>query len=139
MVENRKSKLEQQGKSLESAGGEAALREELQSEAEEMVKGHIVLMAIAKKEDLSVTNQEVEQHLFRQAIMSGQDPQQLKKYYEDNNMMFALRDSLLADRAMDLVYQSADIQEVDPAAQDQEGAETEEQPAVQGSEEESGS
>jgi trigger factor len=47
--------------------------------------------------------------------MSGQDPQQLKKHYEDNNMMFALRDSLLADRAMELVYDHARIEEVDPA------------------------
>lgn len=115
MVESRRTKLEQQGKSLESAGGEDALREELQPEAEEMVKGHLVLMAIARKEGLNVTNQEVEQHLFRRAIMSGQDPQQLKKHYEDNNMMFALRDSLLADRAMELVYDHARIEEVDPA------------------------
>ena len=127
MVENRKAKMEQQGKSLDSAGGEEALREELQSEAKEMVKGHIVLMAIAKKEDLSVTNQEVEQHLFRRAIMSGQDPQQLKKYYEDNNMMFALRDSLLADRAMDLVYENALVDEVDPSSEGQKSPETEEQ------------
>ena len=137
MVENRKSKLEQQGKSLDSAGGEAALREELQSEAEEMVKGHIVLMAIAKKEDLNVTNQEVEQHLFRRAIMSGQDPQQLKKYYEENNMMFALRDSLLADRAMDLVYSNATIEEVDPGAEAQESSAAEDQTEAQSSDEDS--
>jgi len=116
MLENKRQKLEQQGKSLESEGSEAEIREQLRPEAEEMVKGQIVLLAVAKKEDLSVSNQEVEQYIYSTAVRSGQDPSSLRDYYEKNNLMFAVRDSLLADKAMEHIYEHAHIDEVEPEA-----------------------
>lgn len=114
MVENRKITLESKGKSLESEGGEGALREKFRPTAEELVKSQLILLAIAKKEELSVEDQEVEQHIFRLAIESGQDPKALRDYYESKNLMFALRDKLLADKAMELVYEHADIKIEEP-------------------------
>jgi trigger factor len=111
MMESKRSSLEKQGKSLESEGGEEAVRESLRPEAEEVVKSHVVLLDIAKREGLTVSNQEVEVHLYRLAINSGQDPQEMKQYYEQNNLMHALRDSLLADKAMERIYENAVITE----------------------------
>jgi trigger factor len=111
MMESKRSSLEKQGKSLESEGGEEAVRESLRPEAEEVVKSHVVLLDIAKREGLTVSNQEVEVHLYRLAINSGQDPQEMKQYYEQNNLMHALRDSLLADKAMERIYENAVVTE----------------------------
>ncbi|MFP4392053.1 MAG: trigger factor [Desulfohalobiaceae bacterium] len=121
MLENKKAKLEQQGKSLEAEGTEQEIKEKMRSEAEDLVKAHLVLLEVARREDLSVSNQEVEQQLYRIAMESGQDPKQLKDYYEQNNMMFALRDSLLADKAMDSIYEHAQIEELEtsPEAEEQ--------------------
>ena len=120
MLESKRSSLEKQGKSLDSEGGEQAVRDTLLPEAEEMVKSHVVLLAIAKREGLTVSNDEVEMHLYRLAINSGQDPQELKKYYEQNNLMFALRDSLLADKAMDRIYENAVIEEQEPTEENEQ-------------------
>jgi trigger factor len=119
MIDQRRQNLERQGKSLESEGGEDRVREELLPEAKELVKAHIVLLAIAKREELSVSNEEIERHIYRQAMNSGQDPQSLRDYYQKNNLMHALRDSLLADKAVDLVYENATIEEVEPESQEQ--------------------
>ena len=125
MLESKRASLEKQGKSLDSEGGEEAVRQTLLTEAEEVVKAHVVLLDIAKREGLTVSNEEVDVHLYRLAINSGQDPQELKKYYEQNNLMFALRDSLLADKAMDRIYENAVIEEEDPEVSGQDTSEAE--------------
>ena len=125
LVESKRSSLEKQGKSLESEGGEETVRESMRSQAEELVKSHVVLLDIAKREGLSVGNDEVDMHLYRMAINSGQDPQELKKYYEQNNLMFALRDSLLADKAMERIYENAEITEEEPEGSIQQDHEEE--------------
>jgi trigger factor len=125
MLESKRANLEKQGKSLDSEGGEDEVRKALLPEAEELVKSHVVLLDIAKREELTVSNQEVEVYLYRLAINSGQDPQELKKYYEQNNLMFALRDSLLADKAMDRIYENAVITEEEPTPHAEEVPEEE--------------
>ena len=73
-IKQQRERLERQGKSLESTGtSEEQLREEYRPEAESLVKSHLVLLAIANKEELSVSPQEVEQHLYQMAVQSGQD------------------------------------------------------------------
>ncbi|MCF8040097.1 MAG: trigger factor, partial [Desulfohalobiaceae bacterium] len=127
MLENKQKRLEQQGKSLEAEGTPEELKEKLRPEAEEMVKNHLILLEIAKKEDLNISPQEVDQYLYQTAIRNRQDPEQLKKHYEDNNLMFALKDSLLADRAAEVLYEKAEIQEIEPeeSAEPKAVAETE--------------
>ncbi|MFP4214245.1 MAG: trigger factor [Desulfohalobiaceae bacterium] len=120
MLEDKKSKLEQQGKSLEAEGTEQDIKARMEPEAKELVKAHLVLLEVARREDLSVSNQEVEQHLYRLAMESGQDPKDLKDYYEQNNLMYALRDSLLADKAMEAIYEHAQIQEVQASANEED-------------------
>ncbi len=130
MLDMKRSRMERQGKSLESEGTEEELKEKNRPEAKELVKQHLILLAIAKKEDLTVADQEVEQHIYRTALNSGQDPKELKESYEKNNLMFALRDSLLADKAMDKVYNYAEIEEVDEGTSlenDQDSAGTKDQ------------
>ncbi|MGM0758885.1 MAG: trigger factor [Thermodesulfobacteriota bacterium] len=126
LLESKRSNLEKQGKSLDSEGGEEAVRQSLIPEAEEVVKSHVLLLAIAKREELTVSNDEVDLHVYRMAINSGQDPQELKKHYEQNNLMFALRDSLLADKAMEKIYENAVIEEKAPEEGSQEASPEEE-------------
>jgi len=125
LMNSKREQLERQGKSLESLGSEEELREKYRPEAEENVKSQLVLLEVANREDLSVSNQEIEQQIMRMAINNGQDPQQLKKYYEENNLMFALRDSILADKAMEKIYEYAQIEEVEPGSSQEQQREEE--------------
>jgi trigger factor len=113
MLEDFQNRMEKRGKSLESTGKtKEQLREDFRNEAESLVKAHIVLLAIASNEGMEVTPQEIDQYLYKVALQTGQDIKSLKEHYEKNNMMFALRDKLLADKAMDFVYDQAEIEKV---------------------------
>lgn len=123
LLERKREQLEQQGKSLEALGSEEELREQFRPEAEENVKKQLILLEIAGREELTVSDQEVERQVQRLAQENGQDPQQLKQYYEQNNLMYALKDSLLADKAMERLYQYSEVEKVESLAEDEESGE----------------
>jgi trigger factor len=123
LLQKKQEQMESQGKSLESLGSMEELREQFLPTAEDQVKKQLILLEIAQKEELTVSDQEVERQLQRMAQENGQDPQQLKEYYEKNNLMYALRDSLLADKAMDRLYQYAQVEKVESLQEDEENAE----------------
>lgn len=115
MVQDLKDKLEEQGKSLASTGKTGPeLRESYREEAERLVKAQILLMKIAKNESIEVGRDDVLAYLRQEAIRNNQDFETLAHFYEDNNLMFALRDKLMADRAVDFVYENAEVEIVPP-------------------------
>ena len=110
-------KLERQGKSLDSLGKTPAeLREEHRAQAEDVVKSSLVLLAIASAENLTVDPQEVDLVLQKMAASTGQDFHSIKDYYEQHNLMIPLKDRVLADKAMELIYENATVTIVPPAA-----------------------
>lgn len=110
-------KMERQGKSLDSLGkAPAELREDLRPLAEDVVKSSLVLLAIASAENLTVDPQEVDLVLQKLAASTGQDFHSIKDYYEQHNLMIPLKDRVLADKAMELIYDNATVTTVPPAA-----------------------
>lgn len=129
MVENRidrlladlEQKLDRQGKSLAALGKSLEeLREAHRVQAEEAVRGEIMLLAIAKKENLDVKSEEIDAALTQVARQHGQDLLSVKQYYEENNLIFPLKDRILADKAIELVYARAAKTEVAAAPVEQE-------------------
>jgi trigger factor len=125
LLEERKNRLERKGKSLESTGkSQEELREEMRSQAEEIVKSQLLLLEIAEEEGLEVSSQEVDMYIQQMSMRTGQDYNTLRDYHERNNLMHAIKDKLLADKAMDILYENAHIKEV-PAKEAPEAAEQE--------------
>ncbi|GHU95364.1 trigger factor [Deltaproteobacteria bacterium] len=113
----QKARLERYGKSLESLGKSPdTLRVEVLPQAEEITRYHVLMLSIAKKEGLDVTDQEINAHIYQASLQSGDDFKTLHEQYERSGMIFALRDRLLADKAMELVYANARVKEVEPSA-----------------------
>ncbi len=75
-----------------------ALREELRADAEESVKATFIVDALAKKEEVAVDDQEVSQAIYYEAMMSGQDPQEVIKYYQENNLLPAVKMGMIEDK-----------------------------------------
>jgi len=127
-ISELKSQIEKKGKSFESLG---KTREELQDmfreEAEDLVKSQLFLLAVADKEEISVEQQEIDAYLQNQAQSSGQKFDQLKNFYEQNNLMFALKDSIMADKAMERIYEKAQIKIIPPVKAPEETKENREQ------------
>lgn len=126
MAQDYVQRLEQQGRRLDATGKTIDdLREDSRPAAEDLARTQLLLLAVAAKEELAVTPEEVNQHIQREAIQSRQDPEAVQRFYEEHNLMFALKDRLLCDKAMELIYSRAKITEVAPgAAEEQEDAES---------------
>ena len=128
-------KLERQGKGLAALGKtEEALREEARPEAEMRARSHIFLLTVARKKEYTVSEQEVDLQLRRMAMQSGQDYNAIKDYYTQNNLLFALRDRLLADKGMDELYDKAVVTMVPPKKAEEAAAEAGDAPAEEGAE-----
>ncbi len=74
------------------------LRESVREEAQNSVKATFIVDALAKKEGITVDDQEVSQAIYYEAIMSGQDPQQVIKYYQENNLLPAIKMGMIEDK-----------------------------------------
>ncbi len=107
------SRLQRQGKSLTSIGKNMdELKAESAKEAENFARVQVFLLSAAKKEGLSVNEFEVDAQIREMAAKSGQDFNALKAQYQERDMIFALRDRLLADKAMNAIYDKARIAKV---------------------------
>ena len=74
------------------------LRESVREEAQNSVKATFIVDALAKKEGITVDDQEVSQAIYYEALMSGQDPQQVIKYYQENNLLPAIKMGMIEDK-----------------------------------------
>lgn len=116
MVTEFVDKLERQGKSLAGVGKtKADVEADLKPQAEALVKMQIFLAAVAAKEELTVTPQEMDAFFYRLSTQTSQDVVLLKRYYEDNGLMIMVRDKLLADKAADFIYANASVTKVPQA------------------------
>ncbi|MEA3417821.1 MAG: trigger factor [Campylobacterota bacterium] len=75
-----------------------ALREELREDARASVKATFIVDAVARKEQISVSDEEVSQAIYYESMMGGQDPQQVIKHYEENNLLPAVRMGMIEDK-----------------------------------------
>ncbi len=74
------------------------LRAEVRSDARDSVKITFIVDDLAKKEGISVDDQEVSQALYYEAMMSQQNPQDVIKYYQDNNLLPAIKMGMMEDK-----------------------------------------
>lgn len=74
------------------------LRDSVREEAVASVKATFIVDALAKKEEVTVDDQEVSQAIYYEAMMSGQDAQEVIKYYQENNLLPAVKMGMIEDK-----------------------------------------
>jgi len=77
-----------------------ALRDELRGDAAKSVKATFIVDALAKKEGVEVSDQEMMQTIYYEAMMMGQDPQQTFEYYQKQNLLPAIKMAMIEDRLL---------------------------------------
>ncbi|WP_201352294.1 trigger factor [Hydrogenimonas urashimensis] len=77
-----------------------ALREELRGDAAKSVKATFIVDALARKEGVDVSDQEMMQTIYYEAISMGQDPQQTFEYYQKQNLLPAIKMAMIEDRLL---------------------------------------
>ncbi len=84
-VKNSKEKLDE-------------LRESVREDAEKSVKATFIVDELAKAENIEVTDGEINEILYYEALMSGQDPQKLMEYYVANNLLPVVKMGMMEDK-----------------------------------------
>ncbi len=74
------------------------LRQEVKADAEDSVRATFVVDIIARKEGVLVSDEEVTQTIYYEAMMSGQNPQDVIKHYQDNNLLPAVKMGMIEDK-----------------------------------------
>ena len=74
------------------------LRDSVREDATVSVKATFIVDALAKEEKITVEDKEVSQAIYYEAMMSGQDAQQVIKYYEENNLLSAVKMGMIEDK-----------------------------------------
>ena len=75
-------------------------QKEAKKEAAQKVKLTFIVEELAKKENIQVSDQEVLQVIYYEAIRSGQDAEKIYEYYKENNLIPAVKMSIVEDRLL---------------------------------------
>ena len=75
-------------------------QEEAKKEAAEKVKLTYIVDALAKKENVVVDDNQVLQVLYFEAIKAGQNPDDVYKYYKENNLLPAIKMSMVEEQLL---------------------------------------
>ena len=84
----------------EDAAKVEAIREELREDAENSVKATFIVDALAKAESVEVSDQEVSQVLYYEAMQMGQNPQDVLKQYQDAGYLPAIKMSMIEEKVI---------------------------------------
>ncbi|SBV93632.1 Trigger factor [uncultured delta proteobacterium] len=122
IMHGRVQELSREGKDLATLVEDdfTKMKEEAQKEAANFAKTQLFLLTVAKKEGLEATPQEMNAALRQIASRNGHDIKEVQEHYSRNNLYPALRDRILADKAMDRIYDKASGE--DMAGADTDGA-----------------
>ena len=81
------------------------------------VKMQLILAKIAEKEKIEVTNEDLNNYLYREAQRSGQKPDKLAKTLAtDREQLRSVQQSIIFDKAVDFLVSKAKVSTVQPKA-----------------------
>ena len=75
-------------------------RNKFKDEAKNRVKLTFIVDALAKKENIDVSDDELTQVIYYEALMQGQNPQDVIKYYQENNLLPVLKMNLVEEKLL---------------------------------------
>ncbi len=94
MKEDEIKKLQEDEKKIEK------MRKKAEPEAQESVRATFIVAALAQAEKVEVTDEEVSQTIYYEAMMQGQDGQALIKQYEEQGYLPAIKMSMLEQKVI---------------------------------------
>ena len=104
------AQLARQGLKLNTAGLDTPkIRESLTPNAEKEVRGSLILEKVAAKENISVSDEEVEKRLQELATQLNQRVEAVKSYYQKKDRLEDLRALLLEEKTLDFLLGKAKI------------------------------
>jgi trigger factor len=75
-------------------------QDEARKEAEKKVRLTFIVDELAKKENIDISDEELLQVIYFEAIRAGEDAEKLYKYYQENNLLPAIKMTMIEDRLL---------------------------------------
>ena len=112
--------LEEMGLSKES------IAEKYRDTALKQVKRHLILGKMIKQEDLSLSDEELDEALTEMATSFNQPVEEIKKFYDQSkDKLEYFKHTILEKKAIKLIIDSSKIEDVEPEKEPAEGDESE--------------
>jgi len=113
--------------SLEEMGlTKEAIAEKYRDTALKQVKRHLILGKMIKQEELSLSDDELEQELNEMAGSFNQPVQEIKNYYDQNkDKLEYFKHTILEKKAIKLIIDTSKIEDVEPEKEPAEGGQGE--------------
>jgi len=113
-LENFKQSISQSGTSLEQVGiTEEKLREDFRPASERRVREMLVLEEIAKKDEITVDEEDLKKGFEDMAASMGQDAEIVRQYYEARGLTDTLKDKLVEEKTLKYLVENAKVLEVE--------------------------
>jgi trigger factor len=98
------------------------VRDELRSDAKDKVEKRVLLRSLAEQEKLDATEEDVDKEMQRLADQYGLKAEEIKKNIGESNMGF-VRNDIKIRKAIDYLYDNADVKMVDKKTEKKEDKE----------------
>lgn len=102
------------------------LRREFRPRAEKAVHAFLVAAAIARKEEIRVTDEEVSQRLAQIAAARREDPRKFARRLAEEGKVRRLREEMIVEKVLGRLRETAEVEEYDAPAEPLPGGEKEE-------------
>lgn len=77
-----------------------AMREEMRAEAEKSVKATFIIDELARKEGITVNDNELVQAIFYEAMSMGAEPKAMLEYYQKQGLLPAIKMAMIEDKLL---------------------------------------
>lgn len=111
-IERLGSSLQMSGSSLQAVGlSEEKLRQDMRPASEKRVKEMLILSQISKQEEITLTDEDLEEGYKHLSERTGQEINTIKKYYEAEGQVDSLKDHLLEEKTLNYLVERAKVLE----------------------------
>jgi trigger factor len=99
-----------------------SIAEKYRDTALKQVKRHLILGKMIKQEELSLSDEELEEALTEMATSFNQPVEEIKKYYDQSkDKLEYFKHTILEKKAIKLIIDSSKIEDVEPEKEPAEG------------------
>jgi len=99
------------------------MHDQFKTDAEKTVKSFLLFKKIAEKEAVTVTDEDIDNHIKELADIHHMNPESVQKIYEDGEKKESLKADILQKKVFDFIEQRANIKVIEKVGMGEEAAE----------------
>ena len=125
IIKEAEQKFEQSNRTFEEVGiTRESLSEQYRPVAEKQVRRHLILSKLIDQENLTISDEELDEGLQEMAASFGQPVEHIKAFYnQDKDSLAFFKHTLLEKKVLGIIIDQGDVKEVEPDKKPEETSE----------------